>query len=362
MKLFNKQRRIEYLGFDDRWFMIIGIIVLSFVTDFLFSNNSFGRLPFGEALINWSVSLLFSTTNWFIMRSILIGLRKKFPSFTDDLKRIPLFFIGIVGTVLFVDRIGDLFLGWVFGGTYNHPPRMRIILPIILISTMTMAIYEAIYYYTRLKNSIREEEQAKQAIVQAQLDTLRNQAQPHFFFNSLNTLRDIIDQNTKDDAKEFVNKLAEVYRFILDSGNVNLITLREELNFAKAYIHIQKERFGDNLEVHWEIPESAMDKMIVPMCVQLLLENAVKHNVISKANPLTIDIKLDKERLLVVNRVQPKSSRLPSTKLGLKNIKKRYALISEQPMIIENENKIFKVGLPLLQASDLKEQYADFDH
>lgn len=362
MKLFNKQKRIQYLGFDDRWFMFLGILVLSFVTDFLFGNNSFARLPFVPALINWSVSLLFSTTNWFIMRSILIGLRKKFPRFTDDFIRIPLFFIGIVVTVLVVDRIGELFLGWVFGGTYNHPSRVRIILPIILISTMTMAIYEAIYYYTRLKKSIREEEQAKQAIVQAQLDTLRNQAQPHFFFNSLNTLRDIIDQNTKDEAKEFVNKLAEVYRFILDSGNLNLITLSEELNFAKAYIHIQKERFGESLNVLWEIPDSAMDKLIVPMSIQLLLENAVKHNVISRANPLTIKIGLDKDQLLVVNRLQPKSSKLPSTKLGLRNIKRRYALISNRPMIIDNENKYFKVGLPLLQAGDLNKQYEGFNH
>ena len=362
MKLFNREKRIEYLGFNDRWFMIIGIIVLSFVTDFLFSNNSFGRLPFLEALINWSVSLLFSTTNWFIMRSILIGLRKRYPSFSDDFKRIPLFFLGIVGTVLFVDRIGDLFLGWVFGGTYNHPPRLKIILPIILISTMTMAIYEAIYYYTRLKKSIREEEQAKQAIVQAQLDTLRNQAQPHFFFNSLNTLRDIIDQNTKGEAKEFVNRLAEVYRFILDSGNVNLIALRDELKFARAYIHIQKERFGDNLSVTWEIAETAMEKMVVPMSLQLLLENAVKHNVVSRANPLTIRVTAEADQLVVFNRIQPKTSKLPSTKLGLKNIKRRYALISETPMYVINEKDEFSVSLPLLQPVDQKKHYAGIDH
>lgn len=362
MRLFNRKKRLKYLGFDDRWFMIIGILVLSFVTDFLFSNNSFGRLPFLEALINWSVSLLFSATNWFIMRAILIGLRKRYPSFADDFKRIPLFFLGIVGTVLFVDRIGDLFLGWIFGGTYNHPPRLKIILPIILISTMTMAIYEAIYYYSRLKKSIREEEQAKQAIVQAQLDTLRNQAQPHFFFNSLNTLLDIIDQNTKDEAKEFVNRLAEVYRFILDSGNVNLISLGEELKFARAYIHIQKERFGENLAVKWEISDTALNKMIVPMSLQLLLENAVKHNVISRANPLTVRVSAEEDQLVVCNKIQPKSSKLPSTKLGLKNIKHRYALISKTPMHVENSMNEFSVSLPLLQPGDQKRQYAGIDH
>ena len=361
MKLFNKEKRIKYLGFNDFWFVVVGILILSFITDYLF-NNSFGRLPLLEAVINWSVSLLFSISNWFIMRSILIGLRKKYPSFNDDIKRIPLFFISIVGTVFFVDRLGALFLSWIFVGDYNHPPRARIILPIILISTMTMAIYEAIYYYTRLKKSIREEEQAKQAIVQAQLDTLRNQAQPHFFFNSLNTLRDIIDQNTKEEAKEFVNRLAEVYRFILDSGNVNLITLREELKFAQAYIHIQKERFGDNLYVNWSIPERAMEWLVIPMSLQLLLENAVKHNVISRAKPLTIHVMVENDQLVVENKIQPKSTQLPSTKLGLKNIEKRYALVSGQPMTIDNEKDLFRVSIPLLAHTHQKKQYAGTDH
>lgn len=352
MKIFNKEKRIKYLGFNDAWFILVGILLLSFVTDYMFSGNSFARLPFFEALINWSVSLMFSTSNWFIMRAILIALRKKFPALSDDLKRILLFFLAIVATVIVVDTIGVIILNKIFGGTYNHPLRQKIILPIILISTMTMAIYEAIYYYNRLKKSIREEEQAKQAIVQAQLDTLRNQAQPHFFFNSLNTLRDIIDQNTKEEAKEFVNRLAEVYRFILDSGNVHLILLRDELKFARAYIHIQKERFGKNLKVDWEIPELFLDQMIVPMSLQLLLENAVKHNVVSNANPLLVKVKVEANHLVVENKIAPKSTQLPTTKLGLKNIERRYELISDKPMAIEKDRGFFRVSLPLLLHSD----------
>ncbi len=352
MKIFNKEKRIKYLGFNDTWFILVGILLLSFVTDFLFSGNSFGRFPFMKAVVIWSVSLGFSTTNWFIMRAILIALRKKYPALSDDLKRNLLFFLTIVATVMIVDRIGVLILNEVFGGTYNHPVRQRIILPIILISTMTMAIYEAIYHYSRLKKSIREEEQAKQAIVQAQLDTLRNQAQPHFFFNSLNTLRDIIDQNTKEDAKEFVNRLAEVYRFILDSGNVHLISLADELKFARAYIHIQKERFGKNLKVNWDIPDVYLDKMIVPMSLQNLLENAVKHNVISKAKPLSIIVKIEENHIVIENKLAPKSTQLPTTKLGLKNIERRYSLISDEPMLIEKNQGNFKVSLPLITASD----------
>lgn len=360
--LFNKEKRIKYLGFNDIWFMVAGIILLSFVTDYLFASNSFGRLPFLQAVINWSISVIFSTSNWIVMRLILIALRKRYPNLKDDAKRIAFFFLTILSTVVIIDYSGSKILKFLIGESYNHPSRARLVLPVILISTMTMAIYEAIYYYVRLKKSIREEEQSKQAIVQAQLDALRNQAQPHFFFNSLNTLRDIIDQNPKEDAKEFVDKLADIYRFILDSGNVNLIALRQELKFAKAYIHVQKERFGENLKLDWNIPDAVMDKMIVPMSLQLLLENAIKHNVISKAKPLTIQINVEDEQLVVTNPIQLKSTKLPSTKLGLLNIRKRYSLIVDDPVLIQNKDNSFVVALPLLKPKDQKKSYAGTDH
>lgn len=296
------------------------------------------------------------------MRATLIALRKRYPALSDDKKRIPLFFLAIVGTVLLVNHLGSIVLVFAFGDDYNHPAPSRIVLPIILISTMTMAIYESIYYYVRLKKSIRHEEQAKQAIVQAQLDALRNQAQPHFFFNSLNTLRDIIDQNTKEDAKEFVNKLAEIYRFILESGHVNLTTLEAELKFARAYVHVQKERFGDNLLVEWNIPERMKNRLIVPMSLQLLLENAVKHNVISNTKPLTVTVGVVSDELIVANKMQPKSTQLPTTKLGLKNIDRRYALISEKRMTIEKDQGRFRVSLPLLNISDQIRPYAGIDY
>src|SRR5690606_22411251 len=153
----------------------------------------------------------------------------------DDFKRLSLLFLAVVTNVILIDFLGTKLLWYIFYGNL-HPSMnsLKVLVPIIIISTMTMAIYEAMYYYIRLKKSIREEEQSKQAIVQAQLDALRSQAQPHFFFNTLNTLRDIIDQNPKEDAKEFVDKLSDMYRFLLEAGNANLISLRDELKFSKA--------------------------------------------------------------------------------------------------------------------------------
>lgn len=359
--LFNKEKRIKYLGFDDLWFMITGIIILSFITDFLF-NNSFLRFPFGIAIINWSVSLFFAICNWFIIRAIIIILREKFPAFKQDVIRLVLLFFAIVSTVALIDFIGNILLSYIFKNDYNPISSSAVLVPIIIICSMTMAIYEAIYYNIRLKKSIREEEQAKQVTVQAQLDTLRNQAQPHFLFNTLNTLRDIIDQNSKEDAKEFVDKLSDVYRFILESSDANLISLRDELKFARAYIHIQSERFGDNLKLKWNIPEAALGMMIVPMSLQLLLENVIKHNIISRAKPLDINVGVKDDHLIVNNKIQPKSTQLPSTKVGLKNIKKRYALISNKLLEITDDGNQFTVLLPLLKLSDQKKYYASTDY
>jgi len=358
--IFNKERRIKYLGFNDFWFSFFGIIFLSFVIDFIF-NNSFARRPFFEAMLVWTVNLGFTITNWLVIRPILILLRKKYPDLKDDVKRQSLLFLAIVINVIVIDLIGNQILPFIFNQEFKTISNATVITQIIIISTMTIAIYEVIYYQVRLKKSILKEEQAKQAKVQTQLDTLRNQAQPHFLFNTLNTLRDIIDHNSKEDAKQFVDKLSDVYRFILESGNANLTALRDELRFAKAYIHIQSERFGDNLKVNWNIPEEKLEAMVVPMSLQLLLENAIKHNVISRAKPLHITVKVVGEDLIVTNPLQPKSTQLPSTKMGLKNIEKRYTLISNKAIGIEKDETQFIVTLPLLKISDQK-QYEGINH
>jgi len=360
--LVNKEKRIKYIGFDDFWFSVIGVLVISFVTAF-FSNYSNEALSLAEVVFTWGFSLFLGIVGWLIVRAIMIVLRKKFPNFHDDTKRIALFFLAIVCTVFLVNFIGGTIISIIPNVNYvGGVVHVKALLLSILITVMIMAIYEAIYYNIRLKNSVRKEEQSKQAIVQAQLDALRNQAQPHFFFNTLNTLRDIIDQNSKEDAIEFVDKLSDIYRFLLESGNANLISLRDELKFAKAYIHIQSERFGDNLKLNWNIPETSLDAMIVPMSLQLLLENAIKHNVISKAKPLEVHIHIKDDYLVVKNRIQTKSTQLPSTKVGLKNIEKRYALITEQSVEIVNDGTKFSVSLPLLKPSEQKRNHEDINN
>lgn len=237
--LFNKEKRIKYLGFNDFWFSVFGILILGIATPYVFNSIS-SRLSTAELILTLIVAIFFSICDWFINRTILIRLRKKYPELKDSFQRIAFLFLAVVTTVFVVDFIGvHLFSLLLENVSYDFEERSKSLVFIIFLTVMIMAIYEAIYFYVRLKKSIIEEEQSKQAIIQSQLDALRNQAQPHFFFNTLNTLRDIIDQNSKEEAKEFVDKLSEMYRFLLEAGNANLISLRDELRFSKAYIYIQ---------------------------------------------------------------------------------------------------------------------------
>lgn len=346
----RKEKRIKYLGFDDFWFSLFGCLVLGTASAFVF--NFSGDLSPFEMLFAFLGSLFFATTDWLINRKILLLLRKRFPDLKDIPKRLSLLLSFTLISVLSVDYLGGHLLASLSDQVnYIFAERVSSLVIIVFLTAMTMAIYEAIYFFVLLQKSIRQEEQAKQAIIQAELDVLRNQAQPHFFFNTLNTLRDMIDQNSKEEAKQFVDKLSDIYRFLLEAGNSNLISLADELKFAKAYIHVQSERFGPNLKVNWTIDDAYLAQQIVPMSLQLLLENAIKHNVVSRSKPLSIDVSVAEGRMVVRNKIQAKSTKLASTKLGLKNIEKRYSLISDQGIQVRNDSQFFEVSLPLLSTT-----------
>ncbi|MEO0339001.1 MAG: histidine kinase [Bacteroidota bacterium] len=340
-------RRIKYLGFDDRYFILVGVLVLSTVTYILFNNQIF-KSSGAEILFNWLICLFLSIANWLIAREVLILLRKKYPKLEDLKKRGILFFFALILIVLSTDFFGGQLLAWFLGGSYHPMNRFRVVLPVVIISVMTISMYEVVYHYVLLREALKKQEEAKRNVVQSQLNALRNQARPHFLFNTLNTLRDIIDQNSKETAKTFVDKLSDVYRYILESGNDHLVSLEDELQFAESYIHIQKERFGENLILDWEIPSIWRSSLIVPMSIQLLLENAIKHNVVSRLKPLTIHVEAKGDTLTVTNTIQAKLTQERSTQMGLQNIVKRYELLGDARPVILNDGIQFSVQLPLL--------------
>jgi len=207
-----------------------------------------------------------------------------------------------------------------------------------------------VYYYLNLlqerQNAIVEIETLKKEKLEAQLNSLKQQISPHFLFNSLSTLRTIV---TDDNSKNYILKLSNVFRYLLSFNENNLTTLQEELEFVKSYLYILKERFEDSLDVSIEVDENVLNKMLPPLSLQLLIENAIKHNVLSLEEPLQIKVYNEGETMLVVsNNLQPKLSTEASTGKGLENISTRYKLLSNQTIVITNNSKVFEVKLPLL--------------
>jgi hypothetical protein len=199
--------------------------------------------------------------------------------------------------------------------------------------------------------SAMTQESTKQEIVAktetAKFESLKSQIDPHFLFNSLNVLTSLIGENPAQ-AEKFTTKLSKIYRYVLEQRNKDLTTLTEELKFAKTYMELLGMRFED--AVKFNIPDSVsnINLKIVPLSLQLLLENAVKHNVVSSSKPLTIHIYEKEDYLIIENNINPKEAIGKSTKVGLQNIADRYGLITPKGVKIENNNKMFKVSLPLL--------------
>jgi LytS/YehU family sensor histidine kinase len=176
---------------------------------------------------------------------------------------------------------------------------------------------------------------------------MQNQVNTHFLFNALNVIGSLIDVDTEK-AKSFIRELSLFYRELLLLKDTELVSVREELNFVKKYIFLQKIRFGDNFNVDIFIPEDMPGKL-VPMSLQMMLENAVKHNVISKNEPLRVVMgKTDNGELFVENNLQPKSNVSGSNRIGLDNLRARYQYLTNKEMQISKNEHFFRVTIPLI--------------
>jgi two-component system, LytTR family, sensor kinase len=206
------------------------------------------------------------------------------------------------------------------------------------------------YFYLTLVNKTKERLlQAQRAKSEMELKSLQQNIEPHFLFNNLNVLSSLIDSNPSK-ANDFLSKLAELYRYILQTQTLEVVPLKDELTFAKNYICLLRERFGDAYNFAWNVPENKINgQMIVPVSLQTLIENAVKHNAGSNENPLPISINLDENSVSVENEIREKQLTFPTNQSGLQNLKTRYAFLTEKPVEIWQATDKFKVTLPLVK-------------
>ncbi len=220
-----------------------------------------------------------------------------------------------------------------------------------LVTVIINLIFIVIGVHDYWKKAKEEIGVLKQENLRSQLETLKNQVNPHFLFNSLNTLISIIDEDPEI-AKNFTQKLSQVYRYILQAKEKDVVELREELQFSEAYEFMLTIRYGQNLRFNKTIPEKYVHHGIPPLVLQMLVENAIKHNVISAEKPLEVLIYVDSSDYLVVkNNLQPKIINIESEKIGLKNIADRYRLLYHKEIIVDKTNECFVVKMPLVEKS-----------
>lgn len=214
--------------------------------------------------------------------------------------------------------------------------------------TLTIVIiFHFVYFYNRYQKSKIKEQKVIAGTASAKFDALKNQLDPHFLFNSLNVLTSLIDENPKN-AQQFTTALSKVYRYVLEQKNKDLVTVDEELDFARTYMSLLKMRFEDS--IIFDIPDRASnpESKVVPLSLQLLLENAVKHNMVTSSKPLHIKIYEDGDNLIVDNNLQTKQIVKKSSGVGLNNIRQRYNLLSNKKVIINQEAGRFAVAIPML--------------
>ena len=339
----------EFVCFDDRLVRLIGIPILAVLVQIVAFNASLYDIFLSNYGLEFLEGLVYTAAYWEGGRWAVTQVRKRLPDPGKTLRRniIQLFVVSI-NAILISLVVGTFF--WCFSPTAQVSIRSGITAGITA-SYIIIGFYEIAYIYYHWHQAQLEKEQYKKDAIQAQLHGLRAQVNPHFLFNSLNSLIYLIPENQKK-AVHFVQKLSNVYRYILDTRDTELIPLREELQFLEAFRFLLEVRFEENLRVELAIEEDRLDHLILPLSLQLLFENAIKHNIISDAQPLTISVTTKGDFLEMRNKLQKKITPLESTGTGLENVRRRYLFFTPKEIEVIETQEAFIVRLPLLKAVD----------
>lgn len=301
--------------------------------------------------INFVYTFLYGFTLYFANAFLFMKLDEIFDKERFNKKRV---FIGFTGS--FLVSIGVIFLLRVLEDVVVEGESLKVffenekfsnyIVAIVITFFVTLA-FHAFYFYKAYQESRLKEQKIIAGTANAKFESLKNQIDPHFLFNSLNVLSSLIEENP-DNAQQFTTSLSKIYRYVLEQKDKELVTVAEELAFAKTYMNLLKMRFENSIT--YELPENFenSEAKVVPLSLQLLLENTIKHNVVSENKPLNIKIYIKNNFLVVENNLQKKEVLQDRKGVGLQNIVSRYAILSERKVLIDENKETFAVYLPIL--------------
>ena len=331
---------------SERYLRLIGIPLFSIFFMFVYSYEEL-TTPLGVAQA-FLKSFIFTITLWEGNRFIVMRMRRNYPHNEQTFRRfvlqIPLAVLFTIVSYLLINRLLGLC------GIVACVPGEELIGAVFnLIPTFfVMSIYESAYFFEEWKQNFQRSEALAKENIRSQFEALKSQLDPHFLFNSLNTLAALIDDKNEP-AQAYLEQLSDVYRYVLVSQQKETVPLHEELAFVDAYVSLNKTRFRDNLIVLNELPEAAMSRPVPPLSIQILVENAIKHNVVSRDKPLTLRLSMDAHGYITVeNNVQKKNVLEVSTKTGLQNMINRYALLTSKKVEVLQTADVFSVKVPPL--------------
>ncbi|MFT7034977.1 MAG: two-component system LytT family sensor kinase [Cyclobacteriaceae bacterium] len=335
------------------WWRCLSIVFLGgltrFIVDLLFA------LMYVDFHLEWDGSeyLKAITVSFVILESVRWlnrRLDEKWPWYHNPAQR---FLIQLSTNILIVlAMVGGsrfiLFKVLQTGGTIVILNEIVVASIVVVITFVVVIIELGIFFLNRWRKSLMEIERFKKQSLQIRYEMLKTQVNPHFLFNSLNTLSSLVysDQNT---AHRFIRKLAKVYRNVLEYRGMGLISISEELQALSSYVDLIQLRFKDKLDMDLNIDPKWGDYMVPPIIFQMLIENAIKHNVASIKNPLNIWVFVEEDYIVFKNTLRLKTSKGYSSKIGLDNICSQYELVTNKKVLIEENEAFFIVKIPLLE-------------
>jgi two-component system, LytTR family, sensor kinase len=335
-----------------RFLIIVFLGVYSFINTLTVEAFEFYNIQASK----WLICLLFVVLVSVIWESnrLINGIFKDL-EYTYFWKRIGLTFLGTaLITTISTLVLGSLVMNYtVTKNTSEWLVPLKLLLMFAFRINLFLSILNIIFLYQKqLEESKEEIENYKRITSQAQLQSLRNQINPHFLFNNLSVLSELITVDSTA-SEEFVKQFAKVYRYVLNSHEKELVEIKDELEFIKSYTYLLKTRFSAGLQINISLSKNTQSGYVLPMAIQMLVENAIKHNVISKFSPLVLDVYCDDNELVwVKNNLQLKRlENIESTKVGLSNIVKRYAHFGKKDIQIIKTSTDFQVGIPIISLS-----------
>jgi two-component system LytT family sensor kinase len=329
----------------NKWSLIIGIPIITFGAPFIFGQYNSDILS-TQSLISIAGSLFTTLVMWFGVMTIVRFLWKNYPWEKNPLKHLTieviaiLTYTAIVGLFFFtVNKIWPI-------DRYDQDFKLSVFFTLIITFFIT-SLTEGYFFFMKWKETLVQSEKLAKENIRSQYETLKSQINPHFLFNNLNTLAVLIEENPKV-AVDYVQKTADYYRKILNLKDKEIITIAEEIELIKTFYNLQSNRYGANLKLNINIASNQQTNLVAPLTLQMLVENAIKHNIISKDKPLTIDITSNNNNIIVTNNLQKRDLEQESNKIGLKNIIARYSFLSQKNIEVIENGDTFTVSIPIL--------------